>query len=104
MKEVVNGVRYDTDKALYLGEVYHGEPGGLDYWEAGLYVTPRSRRFFLAGEGGPMTAWAMPIPGGGVSGSWGIIPISRQEALELAEEFLDPETVEEFFGDMIEDA
>jgi hypothetical protein len=33
-----------------------------------------------------------------------IIPMSRAEALEWAEHFLDPDTVENEFSDFIEDA
>ena len=60
MKAIINGLRYDTDKATLIGEASHGYASDFQHWEAGLYKTPRSGRFFLAGSGGPMTRWSRP--------------------------------------------
>lgn len=105
MKKIISGMRYDTEKAILIGE-YHTPGLGMrdfQYWEAGLYKTPRSGRFFLAGEGHGMTRFANHS--GGSSG-WGsdLIPMTNEEALEWAEQYLDPEIIEEHFGDVIGDA
>jgi hypothetical protein len=39
-----------------IGQASRG--AGLDRWEAALYLTPRSRKYFLVGSGGWMTRWA----------------------------------------------
>ncbi|MGO9771680.1 hypothetical protein [Rhodoblastus sp.] len=107
MKAIINGLRYDTDKAIKIGE------GGSDgyasstdfhYWSAGLYRTPRSGRYFLAGHGGPMTRWAKAVGNNGSTGSSGIVPMSLEEAREWAERYLAVEEVETGFADAIEDA
>lgn len=105
MKSIINGKRYDTEKSILVGE---GGSRGLSitdfgYWEAGLYVTPRSGAYFLAGSGGPMTMWAKPC-GSGRTGGEGIIPLSGDGALEWAERYLTTEQVEAHFGAVVEDA
>lgn len=107
MKAIINGRRYDTDKAILVGTA--GSDGNISvndfsYWEAGLYKTPRSGVFFLAGEGGAMTRWATPIGNNGRSGGSGIIPLDRDEALEWAERYLPSDVIEQHFAADIQDA
>lgn len=105
MKAIIEGLRYDTEKAKLIGEASFGGARDFARWEAGLYVTPRAKRYFLAGEGGPMSFWAErgDQPGERRSGS-GIKPMSREAALEWAERHLTPGEVEAAFADDIEDA
>lgn len=109
MKKIIGGIRYDTEKAELIGE-YDNIGRGADstsdfqYWTAGLYVTPRSGRYFLAGEGGAMTSFSRPSGKTGRIYGEKLIPMDKKEALKWAEECLEPETVEKYFGDMIEDA
>ena len=65
MKVTIQGVRYDTDKSTLLLNKQQ------DGWEAGLYMTPRSGQYFLAGSGGPMTIFR---------GRSRIIPLTPKEA------------------------
>ena len=105
MKSIINGKRYDTDKAVEIGN--SGSGGSHDdfkWWFATLYKTPRAGRFFLAGEGGPMTLFKRSHPDGGWGYGGGIIPMTNDDALAWAEQELGAETVEEHFADQIEDA
>jgi hypothetical protein len=96
MKAVINGLRYDTETAVEIG----GSSGGgfsrrdFGYWSATLYTTPR-KRWFLAGEGGPMSMFAKAHGDGSRSGGAGIIPMTPEEAREWAERHLPTETVED---------
>ena len=106
MKKIINGLRYDTEKAVEVGAYQRGcypNSGDFSDWSATLYKTPRSGRFFLHGEGGAMTRFARHSDG---SSGWGekLIPLSKEEALEWAEQYLDAEDIEEHFGDSIEEA
>jgi len=108
MKRVIEGLRYDTEKAVRVGGYDNQGTGATSrsdfhWWQADLYRTPRSGRYFLAGEGGPMTRFGKPTGDGATFGER-IIPLEKQEAREWAEHYLDPETVEDEFGDEIEDA
>lgn len=108
MRAIINGFRYDTEKAELIGAQYNEDVPQSDFghWWAELYVSPRARRFFLAGEGHAMTAFARCNEDG--SRGWGerIIPLTKREALEWAEQNLDLEDDEydRYFGDIIEDA
>ena len=107
MKRIINGMRYDTEKADLIGDASYGcYPGSGDFshWNASLYRTPKSGRYFLAGEGGAMTQFATHFPDGMRGGGSKLIPLEKGEALAWAERYLDPEDVEGAFGDVIEDA
>jgi len=104
MRAVINGLRYDTDKAERIGGASGGD-GRRDfrYFEEDLYITPRAKRFFLAGEGGPMSRYEAKAYGGnGWTGSQRIIPLDEAEAREWAERYLDADTVARYFT--VEDA
>ncbi len=104
MKSIINGLRYDTANAIEIGAASYGNRGDFARWEACLYKTPRSGRFFLAGAGGPLTRWARRVEQNGYSGGSGIIPMDADEAREWAEEHLSTDAVESAFGDVIQDA
>lgn len=107
MKAIIHGIRYDTEKATLIGESGsdgNTSRGDFRWWEAGLYVTPRSRRYFLAGKGGAMTRFSRSAGLNAWTGGEGIHPMSREEALEWAEQELSAEIIEQHFADMIEDA
>lgn len=110
MKAIINGKRYDTDKATLIGETDNIGPSvsrnDFHFWEAGLYVTPRSRSYFLAGRGGPMSRFATSHGNSSWSGGEGVHPMTKQEAFEWSQQELahKPDIIEAHFGDMIEDA
>ena len=85
MKKVISGKVYDTETAERIGEVSFGNPSDFHFYDEALYRT-QNGRFFLAGEGGPLTAWKK-APG---SNSWssgsGIEALSIEEALAWCEE------------------
>ncbi len=107
MKAIINGKRFDTEKAILIGETDNGDRYSVNdfsYWTAGLYKSPRSERFFLAGWGGAMSRFARPHGQNGQIGGEGIIPMSKADAQQFAERYFDAATIEEHFADSIEDA
>jgi hypothetical protein len=108
MKQIIDGLRYDTAKARAIGDfsnIGRGASSTTDFkhWSATLYKT-ESGRYFLHGEGGPMTRWGQDIDGN--SRGWGehIEPLTPGEAFEWAQEYLDPEIVESIFNEYLQDA
>jgi hypothetical protein len=105
MKAIIEGKRFDTDKANLIGR--YSTPGigtsNFRYFEADLYKTPRSGIYFLAGQGHAMTPFCRQSADG--MRGWGekIIPMSREEALEWAEQFLSVDEIEAGFSE-IQDA
>lgn len=107
MKKIINGKRFDTKTATLIGKTDNLGSGvdsitDFGYWEAGLYQTPRSKQFFLAGAGGPMSRFAMSTGQNQWSSGEGIIVLSHDDALAFAEAHFDPAVIEIFFN--IEDA
>lgn len=105
MKVIINGLRYDTANATLIGEAsYSGPQEDRQWWKAGLYKTPRAKRYFLAGQGASMTRWAKRLPGGAFAPGQRITPLKPDEAREWAEYYLTLEEQEAAFGPEIEDA
>jgi TnpA family transposase len=106
MKAIITGKRYDTEKAVLIGEGGVGSisSGDFSHWKAGLYRTPISRQYFLAGEGGPMTRFRQTFSDGMRGYGKKLIPLTRKDAFEWAQGYLDDEVVEAEFSDLIEDA
>ncbi len=106
MRKVINGRIYDTTTAVKVGSTYGGSEYVTDftYWQETLYRTPRSRQYFLLGEGGPMTRYARRVGPNEWIGGERIIPLSEEEALRWAERHLDAETVEAEWPHRVEDA
>jgi hypothetical protein len=106
MKAVINGVRFDTEKATLIGSAQSAHASSRDFghWEADLYKTPKSGRYFLAGEGGPMSRFAESTGQNSWSGGSGIQPMDESDAFEWAQQYLTTEEVEEAFAHLIEEA
>lgn len=105
MRAIIEGIRYDSDTAELIGESGGGN-GRSDFrwWHAGLYRGKKSFRYFLAGEGGPMTRFCTHCADGMQGYGSKIIPLSSDEAFEWAQRELQPEQVEQFFAGCIDDA
>lgn len=104
MKAIFDGKRFDTDKATKLAEISHGNYGDFDRIEEALYKTPRSGAYFLAGEGGPRSRYAVSDRPGEWRSGEKITPLSRAEALAWAERNGLTDLLEAEFGDQITDA
>lgn len=101
MKKIINNKVYDTDKAQFLGSDGNGD--GFSRWREELYQK-RTGEFFLHGEGGPMTRYAVSVSDNSWSGGEKIIPLSMEAARKWAEEHLAADTYESIFGLPDEDA
>ncbi len=97
MKAIINGRRWDTEKASLVCKIFEGNRNDFRHIDAGLYCTPRSRSFFLAGWGGAMTIFARSCGDNTKAGSNRIIPLSTEEALEWAERHASVEIIEKYF-------
>ena len=104
MKKIINGKRYDTETARLVHH-YHNGHHGDDFRNCAedLYRT-RSGKYFLHGEGGPMSEYAEPC--GDTSIGWGsaITPLSDNEAHAWLEDHEGEAAIEEYFADRVEDA
>lgn len=101
MKKIINGKVYDTDKARELG--YDGGGDGFSRWTETLFQK-RTGEFFLHGEGGPMTKYAVSTGQNQWSGGAKIIPLTPSSARKWAEEHLEADDYEAIFGIPDEDS
>jgi hypothetical protein len=104
MKKIINGKRYDTEKAICIGGYQYSIGGNFNYISEYLYITPRSKSYFLAGEGGAMTKYAKRASDNSYCGGEKIIPLTENDAFVWAQEYLQSEEIEKHFSHMIEDA
>lgn len=102
MKKIINGKKYDTDTAQAMGSYDINATTSFEYVEETLY-RKRTGEFFLLGEGGPMSKYAVNTGGGNWAGGAAIIPLSWEAARAWAEERLDAAAYEAIFGEVTED-
>ena len=107
MKSIIEGRRYDTEapRTRLIGETTGGSPYTTDFshWSAGLYVTGKGS-YFLAGKGGPMTAFSKRCSDSTWTGGEKVIPLTSEDAYKWAEENLKPEQLESEFPELIQEA
>lgn len=102
MKKIINGRRYDTETAKFLGEDSYSNWGDFHFWEETLYQK-RTGEFFLHGVGGPASKYAETVGQNQWTGGEKIIPLSFDKAREWAEKHLEADQYEGIFGPVEED-
>ncbi|MGN0708818.1 MAG: hypothetical protein ACI4LM_01090 [Anaerovoracaceae bacterium] len=102
MKKIINQKRYDTETATCIGSDSYSTPRDFNHWSETLYQK-RTGEFFLYGEGGPMSRYAIATGQNEWSGGEQITPLSFDKARQWAEEHLDADTYESTFGEVTED-
>lgn len=98
MKKVINGSLYDTETAKLLGEDSYSNPRDFAHWRESLYRT-KSGKYFLHGEGGAMTKYAVCVGQNEWSSGEKIIPLDLDSAQKWAEEHLDGDEYIKAFGE-----
>lgn len=103
MKKIINNRLYDTDSAKLVGHWDNGRYGrDLDRCAEDLY-RKRTGEFFLHGDGGARSKYAVSNGNNNWSGGEQIIPLSYEAAREWAEEHLTSDAYETVFGPVVED-
>lgn len=93
MKAIINGKRYDTDKAEKIGSYDYGKRDGFHYLDTALYKTA-SGVFFLAGSG-------QKRDGDDMVSSGRIIAMTPEEARAWAKDHMSAAEIEAAFPDMV---
>lgn len=103
MKKIINGKLYDTETATCVGSWANSySPSDFQSVEEELY-RKRTGEFFLYGEGGPASKYAVSVGGNSWSGGAKIIPLTVEQAREWAEKHMDADDYQEIFGEVSED-
>ena len=99
MKKVINGALYNTETARLIGTYSNGGTWrDFSHFEENLYRT-KAGKYFLHGEGGPMTKYAKSVGNNEWSGGEHIEPLTPAAAREWAEEHLTAEEYIKEFGE-----
>jgi hypothetical protein len=96
MKRIINGKVYDTDTSKYISRYSVNTADSFDYFSEALY-RKKTGEFFLLGEGGARTVYAVHTEGYNWRGGSKIIPLSPGAARDWAEEHLSPDKYAEIF-------
>jgi len=86
MKKVINGRTYNTETSKLIGEWDNGRYGN-DFGSCSerLYVNSKGT-YFLVGEGGPMSKYAVSHGNNTSGSSNNVEPMTKDEAMEWLEE------------------
>jgi hypothetical protein len=104
MKCIINGKRYDSDKATEIATWSNRcSCNDFHYCEEKLYQT-KSGAFFILGEGGALSRYAQSCGTNSTCGGSNISPMSAEEARDWLEEHRCTDELEKLFGSEIVDA
>lgn len=103
MKRIIDGKKYDTETAKEVG-FWTNEYNKFDFnfVKETLYLK-RTGEFFLFGEGGANSKYARQCGGNSWDSGSEIIPLDFQSAKLWSEDYLDVDTFEKYFGEVVED-
>ena len=105
MKFTIDGQRFDTNKAERIANAsYDGSRTDFQWWSETLYRTPRSKRFFLVGEGGAMTRYARRVDVNSYTGGERCDPMTDAEALAWAEDHMTADEIDAAFPGVVSEA
>jgi hypothetical protein len=102
MKKIIDGSLYNTETAKCIGEASYGYSGDFNRYEEELYLT-KSGKYFLHGEGGPMSKYAVSSGQNSWSGGEKIIVMSRESAMKWAEQNMSADEYTQYFDVKNED-
>ena len=104
MKSIIDGLRYNTETAEMIADTSAScSRSDFSWFEETLYKT-KNGNWFLAGTGGPMTKYAVPVDQNMRSGGSAIVPIAAEDARQWLEENGELDALETYFADVIADA
>ena len=105
MKRIIDGKTYNTETAEIICDTGNDEYStDFRHERSDLFVTKKGA-YFVAGNGGALSRFAVP-DGNGYRGGAGIIPLSRDEAFTEIQRCAgyDADLIAEYFGDMVMEA
>lgn len=97
MKKIINGKRYDTETAEFIGRWENMYNSAELQYECEKLYRKKTGEFFIYGAGGPASSYAVQTGSSSWSGSEKITPIIISEAKKWAEENLDADDYEKYF-------
>ena len=97
MKKIINGKRYDTETAEFIGRWENMYNSAELQYECEKLYRKKTGEFFIYGAGGPASSYAVRTGTHNWSGSSKITPITEGEAKKWVEKNLDGDDYEKYF-------
>ena len=97
MKKIINQILYDTDTDTEIGGNGYSTPNDFRHFYERLYKRSNGE-YYLHGEGGPLSKYAVSTGTNETSGSETIIPLTPAEARDWAADNLDADDYIATFG------
>jgi hypothetical protein len=97
MKKIINGKKYDTETATELARESWNNRSDFNYCAETLY-RKKTGEYFIYGQGGAMSRYAIQCSGGSRTSGYAITPVTETCARRWAEENMDGDRYEEVFG------
>ena len=98
MKKIIKGKVYNTDTATRICGNRYGNRRDFRFCEESLYVTKKGA-YFLYGEGGPLSKYRTTVGQNEWAAGEDITPMTKEEAMEWAEDNGTSDEYVEFFGE-----
>ena len=105
MIRLLDGKTYNTNTATLICDTGNDESvTDFAFERSDLYVSKKGA-YFVAGQGGPFSRFAVP-DGNGQRGGASVIPLSREQAFEEVQSCVgyDPDLIRKYFSDMVTEA
>ena len=97
MKKILNAVIYDTGTANKITSVRHKHNNYSNWFQEELYTTVNGR-WFIAGEGGSHSHYAIDDGDGNIIGGSDLSPLTIPAAMDWLEKHRKYDILEEYFG------
>jgi len=103
VKRIIDGKIYNTETATCVAGTSARLPvNDFGWFEESLYVT-KNGRWFLAGEGGPMSGYAQSVGQNQWGGGASLWTLTADEAMEWLERHEETGAIEEHFAAQVEE-
>ena len=103
-KKIVNGIRYNTETAELIAKWSNSYySSDFKYCEESLYKTKKGS-WFISGEGGPMSKYAVSAGNNSYGGGSDIRPLTPEEARQWLEDTEHFNELENHFAEQLVDA
>ena len=103
MRKIIDGLRYDTEKATKIHDWSNGHYRNDFYYCCETLYRTGNGAFFLHGQGGALSKYGERCAQG-MGASENIVPLLREDAIQWLLEHDGDEVVEEKFPDAFEEA
>ena len=104
MKKLIDGKMYDTAKANVIYDYHSGYAQNDFKWCMEILYRTAKGQWYLYGEGGPMTRWAVPVGNNAFGYGEDIQALTPGEALEWLEDQHAIDEIQEYFPEYIKEA